>query len=179
MAYYVALFMVPLAGVGPRSDSGNRSGLSYIRRNALFIEIGLDIVYECRHNVNMVDIEVIREGDLESLQIHKARSKYRSALQSGKLVRGASCAECGSTEKIEGHHENIIEKPLEVIWLCRECHKKRKRELGQIGKLVLAIRIESDWYMALKKLSDSENSISDLGRDAIKRFLKAQGCDVS
>lgn len=45
---------------------------------------------------------------------------YRFALRYGLLVK-EPCEICGSTEKIEGHHEDHT-RPLEVKWLCHNHH---------------------------------------------------------
>ena len=50
-----------------------------------------------------------------------------NAIRDGKLIREASCSCCGSTTKIEGHHDDYT-KPLEVRWLCEKCHKQWHRE---------------------------------------------------
>lgn len=55
------------------------------------------------------------------------------AIRIGLLKRGETCEHCGSKEKIEGHHEDYHE-PLDVIWLCFQCHtnhhiNKRKQKL--------------------------------------------------
>ena len=50
-----------------------------------------------------------------------AKSKVRSALKKGELVRGA-CEECGA-EKAEAHHDDY-NYPLKVRWLCSKCHHK-------------------------------------------------------
>jgi hypothetical protein len=45
---------------------------------------------------------------------------YRFALRYGLLVKGP-CEVCGTTEGIEGHHEDHS-RPLEVRWLCHNHH---------------------------------------------------------
>lgn len=59
----------------------------------------------------------------------KARQTYRTALLNGTLVRPDSCSECGIEGKIEGHHPDYA-KPLEVVWLCRNCHAAAHRTAG-------------------------------------------------
>ncbi len=45
------------------------------------------------------------------------------AIRQGILQRGTVCTFCGSAENIEGAHTDYG-KPLEVIWLCRKCHRQ-------------------------------------------------------
>jgi len=52
----------------------------------------------------------------------KAYSQFHYALYSGKLYKPKQCSQCGERKKIEAHHPDYT-KPLEVIWLCRSCHK--------------------------------------------------------
>jgi len=59
--------------------------------------------------------------------VERARSRFRNAVQSGKIVR-KPCEVCG-IEKTEGHHDDYT-KPLDVTWLCRLDHCARHRELG-------------------------------------------------
>lgn len=60
----------------------------------------------------------------------KARRVFAKALQTGKLVKPASCEDCGvrpeKTIDLHGHHHDYS-KPLDVEWLCRACHGKRHR----------------------------------------------------
>lgn len=55
-----------------------------------------------------------------------ARILVNIMLRHGWMRRGA-CADCGTTERVEGHHHDY-DKPLEVMWLCRRDHMKRHRE---------------------------------------------------
>lgn len=48
-----------------------------------------------------------------------ARSRVEKALKRGKLIK-EPCFKCGN-ENTEAHHEDY-DKPLEVIWLCKQCH---------------------------------------------------------
>lgn len=52
----------------------------------------------------------------------KARSYLHAYVQRGKIVKGL-CADCGKAD-VQAHHEDYS-KPLEVIWLCLDCHRKR------------------------------------------------------
>lgn len=61
----------------------------------------------------------------------KVRAKYlaRLALSSGLLKRQHSCQRCGvANVRLEKHH-NDYSKPLEVEWLCCQCHGKTKRKV--------------------------------------------------
>ncbi len=52
---------------------------------------------------------------------HGARLAVRVAVNTGKLIKPDACIVCGSGKDLEGHHEDYT-KPLEVAWLCRDCH---------------------------------------------------------
>ena len=55
---------------------------------------------------------------------YAAHSIVNYAVRSGKLKKPRKCSECPQTKMIHGHHEDYY-KPLDVIWLCQVCHKKR------------------------------------------------------
>lgn len=50
------------------------------------------------------------------------RHKVRRALKSGRLVK-KNCEHCSSDLRVEAHHVDYSQ-PLQVVWLCRFCHKK-------------------------------------------------------
>jgi len=56
------------------------------------------------------------------------------ALKTGKLTRSAFCQHCGLVEKTQGHHHKGYSKEnqLNVVWLCKMCHKFEHRK--QNGK---------------------------------------------
>lgn len=60
---------------------------------------------------------------------HKARAHdlVRRALARGELI-SQPCERCGATEQVDAHHEDYT-KPLDVVWLCRQCHAQRHIEL--------------------------------------------------
>lgn len=52
----------------------------------------------------------------------KAHHAISDAIVAGRLQRSVFCEECGLPAKTEGHHPDYT-KPLEVDWLCPECHR--------------------------------------------------------
>jgi len=49
-----------------------------------------------------------------------------NAVRDGKIKRQEFCSECGSTKKVEAHHDDYS-KPFDVRWLCEVCHKEWHR----------------------------------------------------
>ena len=52
----------------------------------------------------------------------RAHNLVSQAKRKGLLIKPTECSDCGSSNMIEGHHEDYA-LPLDVIWLCRKCHK--------------------------------------------------------
>lgn len=54
-----------------------------------------------------------------------AYRKMRTALKNGTITRLYVCQDCNSkANRIDAHHEDYS-KPLDVLWLCRQCHRNR------------------------------------------------------
>ncbi len=51
-----------------------------------------------------------------------ASTKVRRAILSGKMEK-EPCAFCGRTDNIHAHHPDY-DKPLDVVWLCVQCHRR-------------------------------------------------------
>ena len=67
-------------------------------------------------------------GNKRGSEEHREKRKkcykiYNSAISTKKLLRSFICENCLSTESIHGHHVDYDE-PLNVVWLCKECHYK-------------------------------------------------------
>lgn len=59
-------------------------------------------------------------------QQNRARNLVKGAIKTGTLIKPSSCIRCNNVDiAIEGHHEDYT-KPLEVVWLCRSCHRKAR-----------------------------------------------------
>ena len=51
-----------------------------------------------------------------------ANQYVKLAIKFGDLTRPDTCDRCGKECKPEAHHEDY-DKPLDVMWLCKECHE--------------------------------------------------------
>lgn len=58
---------------------------------------------------------------------YKARTAVGNAIRDGRLIRPDYCSCCDNKCTPEAHHEDYS-KPLEVVWMCRECHKEYHKE---------------------------------------------------
>jgi hypothetical protein len=69
-----------------------------------------------------------RRRNPEKTRAHRIVAR---ALRTGTLIRPSRCekADCGGTAE-HAHHEDY-RKPLEVLWLCVECHALTRRGIGE------------------------------------------------
>lgn len=89
------------------------------------------------------EIEAIRVESVIIIKSFKAQLKSAKtakmvanrllikAVRAGQVIRPNACEQCGKVprsdaERIEGHHGDYG-KPLDVAWLCIQCHRGRHR----------------------------------------------------
>lgn len=63
---------------------------------------------------------------------YAAHTLLNNALRSGLVVKQSNCALCWEQKKVEAHHEDYL-KPLDVLWLCIDCHKKAHKLKKEIS----------------------------------------------
>jgi len=71
-----------------------------------------------------------RREENEKKKRIKASNQVNLAIKRGDLTRPDVCEMCGEFGKIEGHHENY-DKPLDVTWLCRDCHSRNHSSFSE------------------------------------------------
>jgi hypothetical protein len=72
-----------------------------------------------------------RKHYLQNRNSYLARKVYRRAIERGELTPPPQCEQCGGNAGgIEGHHCDY-NKPLDVMWLCRLCHRKWHAKHGK------------------------------------------------
>ena len=76
------------------------------------------------------DIGKFRKRDRDAARLrtkgpaYKAYRKLHGELKKGNIKKPLRCEACSKRHKLTAHHEDYS-KPLEVEWLCYECHGQR------------------------------------------------------
>lgn len=94
-------------------DKARKSNKEYARR---------------RHQLNPEAVRAYwrTRKEKDPQKIH-ARSVLNSAVRHGKIQRPDCCERCGRIGMVYGHHEDYS-KPLDVVWLCSDCHGEQHRK---------------------------------------------------
>ena len=68
------------------------------------------------------------------MTISKSHDALYKSIKSGKTIKPDFCSYCKKKKSfIIGHHEDYS-KPLEVIWLCQQCHMNIYHSLKEVTK---------------------------------------------
>lgn len=74
--------------------------------------------------------EKVKETGRKMKRIYPEKNRSRNTLYrwvlKGSIIRPTICSKCGKGGRIEGHHRDYS-KPLEVSWLCNQCHADHHR----------------------------------------------------
>lgn len=91
---------------------------------------------EC-HNKNMREWRKTHPMTLKQRMKNNCSSYANTYLNRGKIKKPEKCECCGIASAQEMHHENY-NKPLEITWLCKKCHREiHKQQKGQfIGPII-------------------------------------------
>lgn len=63
-------------------------------------------------------------------KVIKAKNIVTYAVKTGKISKPVNCEFCEKERATEGHHDDY-NKPLELWWLCRPCHRLIHASLGE------------------------------------------------
>jgi hypothetical protein len=53
----------------------------------------------------------------------RARKILKRRIEQGEILKPLLCSSCGKCTTLHGHHHDYS-KPVDVVWLCLECHSK-------------------------------------------------------
>jgi len=116
-----------------------------------------------------------RNERIEKIEKRKtARYIYRKAIKAN-LIKKLPCKICGDKNS-EGHHENLIDFPLKVVWLCAKHHQKihRKNKIIKGKSKTIWVRVNKKTYGYIEKESlNKEKTISDVIRKIIENYYCA------
>lgn len=113
------------------------TGVSFI----IYCRHGERTYYHCREcNNNRIkkyyseNKESFRRTNYRSMAKHKekqaARALLNYAIRKGLMTKPKICSHCfNKVERIQGHHTDYT-KPLEVVWLCKDCHADADKKNG-------------------------------------------------
>jgi hypothetical protein len=118
-----------------------------------------------------------------------ARIVMAKAIAKGTLIRPSQCSQCGSEQRIDGHHPNYSQ-PLLVEWLCRRCHRQkhghthvpgthlrllRTAHKGdrQLIQRFLSMHTLDLWLAAARHADERGVSLVSIMAEALARYLES------
>lgn len=109
---------------------GRNYGLEYKTKNREYIR-NRDRIRDSIPSVRAAKLKAKNKWQINNLHKRRAHWRIYRAVKAGKITRPNKCERCLNICKPNGHHDDY-NKPLEIMWLCQLCHKKRHIELGDI-----------------------------------------------
>ena len=61
--------------------------------------------------------------------MRRAQNTLNNRIKAGKIQRPGHCSKCNKECFPDGHHTNYS-RPLDVVWLCKSCHKRIHVSIG-------------------------------------------------
>jgi hypothetical protein len=97
---------------------------------------------------------------------------YFKATRTKQLIKPKNCSKCGKTGRIHGHH-NDYKKPLEIEWLCVQCHESYHHSGDKnyfFGGKKMTQEIKDKISKSCKKLCTEEwkKNVSELTKKGIR-----------
>ena len=77
--------------------------------------------YKSDPNYRAQKMQKQKEARQRKKKEYIARNLINNSVRDGKIFPKVNCERCGISTKTHGHHEDY-NRPLDVIWLCTECH---------------------------------------------------------
>lgn len=78
--------------------------------------------YRAKHREEIAKYEHVRKKTVKG----RARTLLGSAVNHGNIIKPSHCSCCGREARgraLQGHHDDYT-KPLDVRWLCSQCHSR-------------------------------------------------------
>lgn len=89
-----------------------------------------------KKNKNSLYTKFIGSYDGSKKMKQDAYNFIGNLIKSNRIIRPNYCSNCESSCFPEAHHPNY-NKPNEVIWLCRSCHRKLHHDNKVKGELII------------------------------------------
>ena len=94
-------------------------------------------------------------------------------IASGEITLPVKCFICfKKPNRLDGHHENYA-YPLEVVWLCRDCHFKRHRYLASVGWVDYVERLEKPLAINMIQPKDLKHILNEDEKEALDKLLSS------
>lgn len=81
--------------------------------------------YEYQKKRRSLNESFVPKGSIK----RNARQKVRDHILAGKIIKPKRCSTCNKKKELEAHHSDYS-KPLDIQWLCKQCHISTHKSAG-------------------------------------------------